>query len=132
MPVFSLPTFNLACGIWHGLCPAHVFPPAPPALGPDLTPLCQLYVYSRNQTENNFFSSDGSPSSYNLNSLLRLPPATDVRDVFNASDCDIVEVPIGSNRWYYVVTVEDVHKGFPNEYRVAMISKCFVWPTPVP
>lgn len=36
---------------------------------------------------------------------------------------DAVEVPAGSGRFYTVVTVDDVAKGYPTEYRVASIQK---------
>lgn len=76
---------------------------------------------------------------------LLLPALTDIRDAACASGyTDIVEVPDGSGRWYSVEYVDDVAKGFTNEYRVAVLSKAFddgyvsnhfpglKWPSPIP
>jgi len=56
---------------------------------------------------------------------LLLPIGTDIRDQFCDPGVfgDIVEVPSGSGRWYYVNGVEDVGKGFDNEYRIALLYK---------
>ena len=55
---------------------------------------------------------------------------------------DVVEVPSGSGRWYQVNLVDDVVKGFTNEYRIATIVKIgqnyggtapgLFWPIPMP
>lgn len=34
---------------------------------------------------------------------------------------DLVEVPVDSGRYYFVIQVDDVAKGFSNEYRLAFI-----------
>lgn len=44
----------------------------------------------------------------------------------------IVEVPQGTGRYYMVVWVDDVGKGFVNEYRQAQIQKMRPWPIPIP
>jgi hypothetical protein len=53
---------------------------------------------------------------------LLLPLLTDVRGTWNGVVGDLIEVPAGSKRFYAVVGVHDVGKGFPNEYRLALIS----------
>lgn len=75
---------------------------------------------------------------------LLLPSGTDIRDYStNDLDYDIVECPQGSGRWYGVLGVDDVGKGFGNEHRLAYLSKIYefldptplagcVWPTPIP
>jgi hypothetical protein len=74
---------------------------------------------------------------------LLLPPGTDIRDDSCVSGRDVVEVPAASGRWYFVSLVDDVGKGFPNEYRIASIGKAcqridpvlfpgLFWPTPIP
>lgn len=63
---------------------------------------------------------------------LLLPALTDVRDLFNASGQDVVEVPTGSGRKYVVDHVEDIGKGFTNEHRSALLYKLGPWPTPIP
>lgn len=53
---------------------------------------------------------------------LLLPKGTDVRRLVPAvSGSDVVEVPAGSGRYYVVTGVDDVGKGFPNEYRLATV-----------
>ena len=66
--------------------------------------------------------------------FLLLPALTDVRytGVGGTSDSfyDIVEVPAGSARWYWVLSVDDAGKGFANEHRVAELQA--IEPLPVP
>jgi hypothetical protein len=49
---------------------------------------------------------------------------------------DYVEVPAGTGRWYQVVAVDDVAKGFTNEYRMAVCQSTNqhvgTWPFPYP
>lgn len=62
---------------------------------------------------------------------------------------DIVEVPAGSECWYFVLDVADVGRGFMNQHRVLLIAKTSVygyfalgggalwpyaptWPDPIP
>jgi hypothetical protein len=75
---------------------------------------------------------------------LLLPALTDIRDLHQGgAQNDLVEVPAGSGRWYGVVLVDDVGKGFPNEHRYAQIQKVsqpvnagfftgLFWPVPMP
>jgi hypothetical protein len=66
---------------------------------------------------------------------LLLPPGSDIRDGLTSTGYDAVEVPSGSGRYYTVIFVDDVGKGFPNEYRMAFLVKSDVngdWPTPIP
>ena len=71
---------------------------------------------------------------------LLLPALTDIRSVVTfpgggGSKCDIVECPLGSGRFYLVISVDDVGKGFGNEFRCAAIQATNlygVWPTPIP
>jgi hypothetical protein len=71
------------------------------------------------------------------------PQGSDVRDISCGSGSDLLEVPAGSGRWYLVVYVDDVAKGFTNEYRSASVIKIFgddgasfrhfpPWPAPIP
>jgi hypothetical protein len=75
---------------------------------------------------------------------LLFPAFTDVRDLNCVQvENDIVEVPSGSGRWYGVLLVDDVGKGFSNEHRYAAVAKIserqnatdfpgLFWPTPIP
>ena len=69
--------------------------------------------------------------------ILRLPKLTDVRWYSflytSPYSTDAVECPRGSKRLYAVCQVEDIHKGFANEYRIALLSFVYYtgsWPLP--
>jgi hypothetical protein len=55
---------------------------------------------------------------------LLLPKGTDIRARWNNTLPDTCEVPAGSLRFYDVLWVDDVGKGFANEYRIALILFC--------
>jgi len=82
---------------------------------------------------------------------LLVPKLTDIRPPGLSSGTnvwgDLVEVPAGSSRWYMVIQVDDVGKGFPNEHRFAYLLPLFnstmiglvqnagapnPWPVPIP
>jgi hypothetical protein len=109
---FVLPTFNLTCNIWHSQSSA----PNDYAL-PDLSGvLCNLAMGRRVVLQN------GTNSSGFLHMQLLLPKLTDVRPGYNgALGGDLVEVPAGSERFYEVLDVDDVGKGFSNEHRMAFV-----------
>lgn len=94
--MYTLPTFNLTFNVWHN-------PNLPPA-APDLTPIGQLYVNPRPQGQDSPL-----PMVY-----LRVPMGTDIRVD------DTVEAAAGDNKWYSVVAVERMHRGFTNEYLVGL------------
>lgn len=103
------PTFNLLCNIWTG--PAVV----PPFGAPRLTTHCQLRIYKTAAEVNASGFSTGMYVS------LLLPAGTDIRGLFGFTAAqDLVECPAGSGRFYKVQTFDDVAKGFPNEYRMAV------------
>jgi hypothetical protein len=52
---------------------------------------------------------------------LLLPAGTDIRGTQDTVGCDIVEVPAGTGRYYWSLTVDDIGKGWPNEHRIAKI-----------
>jgi len=82
-------------------------------------------------------------NTYGGQCTLLLPALTDIRDGSCNLNPDFVEVPSGSGRWYGVMLVDDVGKGFANEYRAATIGKIWqgidgvgsypglFWPTPI-
>jgi hypothetical protein len=53
---------------------------------------------------------------------LLLPMRTDIRASWNGASEDLVEVPAGSLRFYGVYWVDDVGRGFLNEYRLALLD----------
>lgn len=112
MSVYA-PDFNLSCNVWR----FPVFFPAPPTL----TVSCQLYIASRGLVD----ITPGVPGAWDPPIYLRLPALTDIRPT------DQIECPAGSGRLYNTRWVEDLHKGFPNEYRVGLLEQT-VQPFPLP
>jgi len=82
-----------------------------------------------------------SGSGYDAMTLL-CPASTDIRDHHcTGQPIDMIEAPAGSGRWYVVFSVDDVGKGFSNEYRYASLMKYSnnpvianmpFWPAPIP
>ncbi len=133
---FTVPDFNLTCEIFAGPYDLRV-------LRLSAVP-CNLAMGRRVQV--NFHGTDG-PNYGPATSSLLVPAGTDVRDnaqlVGGGAPYDIIEVPSGSGRWYYVTGVDDVGKGFPNEYRFVSMDKLssnaglaqttgLFWPVPMP
>jgi len=46
---------------------------------------------------------------------------TDIRGPQDTVSEDMVEVPAGSGRWYWVAAVDDIGKGYPNEHRYGLL-----------
>jgi hypothetical protein len=69
--------------------------------------------------------------------FLLLPARTDIRALLSAGSQDFVEVPAGTGRHYIVFFVDDVARGFANEYRRAELKQdlsatCGLpWPQPL-
>jgi hypothetical protein len=117
---FRVPTFNLTANIWRGN-------PVPPPVGaPALAGVpCQLaWDVAADVT---------FVSGLNFRHVMkvRFPAGTDVRGVLSATNQDLAEVPAGSGRFYTLWNVDDVGKGFPNEYRQALALPA-AQPTPLP
>ncbi len=133
---FTVPTFNLTCDIYDGPYDSRV-------LRLSAVP-CNLAMGRRVQLD--FHDPTGFGFGAGTAALL-VPALTDIRDVAQLSPMtnpyDIVEVDPGSGRWYVVNSVDDVGKGFPNEYRFAFLAKLssnsglanttgLYWPIPMP
>lgn len=129
---FTLPTFNLLCNIYTGPWVTKVLrianQPCNLALGRRISAL-PVEI--------------GPDTSAGLTPTLLLPALVDIRDLGCASGYDLVEVPQGTGRWYFVMVVDDIGKGFANEHRYAQLQKAVdrnstvdfpgaVWPTPIP
>lgn len=111
---FRVPTFNLQVSIWRTVTMPPVGPAAVLTQG-NLSPGRRTMMLTGNaMTE------------------LLLPPGTDVRAAQNSGVSDTAEVPRGSGRFYKVMGVEDVAKGFANEYRLAYLLPGPIWPVPYP
>jgi len=116
----KVPTFNLTCNIWFGAAPG------PPIGLPNLAAVpCQLQLGERVPVQSNQLFCE----------YILLPKLTDVAATPRAlllPNADIVECPAGSLRYYVVMMVDDVGKGFANEYRQAMVQHAAGWPVPTP
>jgi len=44
--------------------------------------------------------------------------------------CDMMEIPAGTGRYYFVVDVFDTAKGFGNEYRTAVVAATTIFESP--
>ena len=111
---YVLPDFNLTINIHDG---DGNFPP--------LTPL-RLSV-SANMSPGRrvvYLSAVQAPITF-----LLLPALTDIRGTPTVAIGDAVECPAGSGVWYQVIVVQDVAKGFANEYRRASATMKL---TPIP
>lgn len=129
---FRVPSFNLTCNIWSRASvpagPVDVTTLPPPRIADQECQLRAPGKMSTAQDEANFWI---------FCPMLLLPAGTDVRDDFSwdgvaMNKPDFIEVPVGSGRGYTVVMVDDVGKGFANEYRFAFIMKNAHWPIPAP
>lgn len=109
------PTFNLLCNIWWGY-----FGIVPPAIPFNLVSLCQLQLGER---------VTSTPTI--MTRFLLLPKLTDIHYLRGGFAPDLVEFPAGSGRFYTVLDVDDVGKGFTNEYRQATMNRN-VLPFPLP
>lgn len=127
MANYAPPVFNLLCNIY-----TLTFGGATQTLRLSDVP-CQLYNPWRRSVggmqptlTTTEFASNFAPL------IVRLPAGTDVRSHWQAGsgEPDQIELPAGSGVYYLVSDVNDVAKGFPNEYRAALVT---IWrPTPVP
>jgi len=132
---YSIPEFNLVADLWRFVLPLD-FDTAVHVAEID----CQLRCFGASPSfvGGNLNTASGSP----YGAELLCPKDTDIRDKTCAGGVpDLVEVPIGSGRWYYVFVVDDVGKGFANEYRFAVLGKVQSafgvanapdWPVPIP
>lgn len=120
---YRLPNFNLLCNIWgpRPTVSLGIAPVGPPRIA---NQQCQLAV------------GRVVEGSYVWYVHLQLPPLTDVRSLDQpVGTFDTVEVPAGTGRYYVVFAVDDVGKGFTNEYRTCSIAPqqfIKIWPIPIP
>lgn len=126
---FRPPVFNLFCNIYTMVPPNT---PAIPAGSPRLEhQACQL-TYGRRV---NVISTGGTTAAgvIVLTMNLLLPKGVDIRGPQDTVSADMVEVPEASGRWYAVVAVDDIGKGFNNEHRSASIFALVgTWVPPYP
>lgn len=128
---YTLPDFNLSCRIY-----TYVAPPGP------LTVIrvvedCNLQFSRRINSP--YPGNYASVQGFSGGMWLLLPPLTDIRPPvcygIGVPESDLVEVPAASGRYYYVAAVDDVGKGFANEFRCANLAPTAEygnWPVPIP
>lgn len=124
---FVLPTFNLTCNI--KTCPVANVPSVPSEPFRLTAQPCQL-TYGRRV---NVASTGGTdtPGVPLLAMNVLLPAGTDVRGPQDTVSFDMLECPAGSGRWYWVVFVDDIGKGFTNEHRTAgVFALAGTWDAP--
>lgn len=124
---FTVPSFPLKCNIYAGQGDQAARPSNPTQRQVS----CQLRILKTAFCLGSQLGGTGPVS------LLLLSSKADIRPVCNAwPHGDAVEVPGGSGRFYVVLAVDDVAKGFSNEYRVASIYPQYQrvgwWPIPTP
>jgi len=108
---FNLPTFNLLCDIY-----------TPPWLTKVFRAQVSGNLAFGRRGNFNFLDYAEDTALQGYASLL-LPPGTDVRAYPTYPSADVIEIPSGSGRWYRVMWVEDIGKGFDNEHRSAAVAQ---------
>jgi len=105
---FRVPNFNLNANVWRAT--HHVSAP------PDVVCMCNLTPGKRVMQSNVF--DLGVPMEVLLTAHQDVRPEQEFNPASTDGDC--MEIPAGSGRYYWIVGVDDVAKGFSNEYRLAM------------
>jgi hypothetical protein len=119
---FILPHFNLNCGIQ-----TYTLTPGAPRLvvGANLQQGRSSRFYIFNSVEGATFDGVTTP-------WILVPKLTDVRAANLGGAADMLELPLGSGRWYYALAVDDIGKGFGNEHRFVIAAQLGPWPVPIP
>lgn len=134
MPSFALPVFNLPCNVWHKPS-SHMTGLGPPSAAV----FCNLANGRVSHLPGWVPRNPGIPPMTYQSSAL-FPIGTDIRDSSVEVNPDVVEIPAGTGRFYWVVYCDDIGKGFRNEHRWAVIQKVYQygifaayrWPSPMP
>jgi len=129
---YSTPVFNLVAQIWR---PENATTD-PPANPPDVVTMAQLRVTPRSIQGMMDWEANPVPEPYSgmqvFSVFICVPKETDIRGPTGSLLFPTIgdKVQIGSTGWYYwVLQVEDVAKGFTNEYRIAALAPAFrTWP----
>lgn len=111
---YRIPTFNVGVSLWTG---GGGGPPVGPA---------RLITTGNLRMMKTAFVVNAGLSANTVMMFLCLPKLTDVRPSSGFGQIigsDVAEVPTGSGRFYDVISVDDVARGFPNEYRVATLRQ---------
>lgn len=133
MSSFALPNFNLLAAVWHNPGRVPNLYPAPSATIP-----CNL----ANGRVSHVLNSQQrliAQNTLGASASVLWPAHSDVRDASVGPNPDVVEIPAGSGRFYWIAFMDDIAKGFANEHRWTICPKVFTdghfdyrWPLPVP
>lgn len=127
---YVLPTFNL---LFNAKKNAGTFiSPVPPVAPFRLTNQPCALVWGRRVAVG---STGGTTQQGVLTQGISLlvGPRTDVRSPACIAGEDCLEVPAGTGRWYQVMMVDDIGRGWPNEHRSALLLAILAtWPAPIP
>lgn len=109
---FGPPTFNLPVSLWRK--------PTSVLAAPTRSFMANLALGRRNA----LISQGGTSVLYPIMEMQLLCPAgTDIAGRIDGVYWDVVEVPAGTSRYYVVFWVDDVGRGFPNQYRFAALAQ---------
>jgi hypothetical protein len=110
---YVIPQFNLTVTLWRVS-----------GVGGDYTAWDLKFFanLSPGRRENEVLNTSANFNTFKHFMMLLCPALTDIRAAWNLLSPDLVEVPKASGRFYDVVWVDDVGKGFANEYRLAFIQ----------
>jgi hypothetical protein len=114
---FRPPRFNLLANLWRS---ASVTAPPTSQFHANLSPGRRTMLSTSPVAAAAWFAQ--APQSGDVVELL-CPALTDIRGAQAVGVTDVVEVPAGSSRYYFVFFADDVAKGFPNEYRLAFLRQ---------
>lgn len=122
---FVIPEFPLLCNIWDG---GGSFPPLTIPMGPprETDIECNLAWGKRvNVVSSGGTGQQGVPIAA---MTLLLPLGTTIHGPEWTNGPDVVEVPKGSGRWYWVAMQDLIGAGFSNAHQGAMIfAMRFQW-----
>lgn len=117
---YTLPVFNLTCRLSAGGLAT-------------FDTVCNLAFSRRNKFEIDLVAATATPPTVIIPVYILLPAGTNVKGALEAGgNRHIIEVVIGSGRFYYVFQVDDAGKGFANEHRVAVCYQKQAFPVPIP
>lgn len=131
MPTYSLPQFNVLANVWTAELGSFQtrYTYKSPTRARDFQVQAQLYIQQRFSAAVGVMllsTTTNVNTAYMMRIDLRVPKGTPLRypipnTTDGSSNFDVVEVPAGSGRFYFVVFVVPVHLGFPNEYLTAVL-----------
>lgn len=115
----KVPSLNLAVNVWQNFVGLFV---QPPVILPTLITVCNLSMGDK------IYGYTGANSQV----YVGFAKATDVHWNRAGGGFDYLEVPAGSGMFYKILAVEDVGRGFPNEWRCSIVQHYGVSPDPLP